>query len=108
MNQQLSILDTPNYRRSDPATSKQAGEAITRSGRRKRDQDVLLNLVRMFPGSTSMELAQRLIDGGAHWWKSYSLASKRVSDLHAKGLVVAVGERKCSVTGGKARIWRVI
>lgn len=104
---QLPLLETPNYRRTDPATAREAGEAITRSGRRKRHQAVLLALVESFPDRTAAEYSDLLVSERAmHWYRAYQLANKRISDLHSKGLVAVSGQRQCRVTGRMARTWR--
>lgn len=101
------MADPPNYRSRDPETSKVAGEAVTRSGRRPKDQRVLFDLVSYSPDQTAIEYAQLLIDIHLwHWHRSYQVANKRISDLHAKGKVRVSGERICRITGRKARTWR--
>ena len=103
----LDLFDPPNYRNADPQTSKVAGEAHTRSGKRALDQERLLYAVRVMPNLTSMELADWLIASGWKWFRAYQVCNKRISDLHAKGLVRVSGERVCRITGKKARTWRV-
>ena len=51
------LSDTPRARASDPETSHEAAAAIKASGELGRQQRAVLDLVRRFPGRTSIELA---------------------------------------------------
>lgn len=106
--EQLGIYDAQNYRTTDPETSRVAGEAITRSGRRTIDQEKLLYAIRVMPDLTAMELADWLIASGWKWFRAYQVCNKRISDLYASGRVRCTGQRECRITGTKARTWAVI
>lgn len=105
---QLDMLDSPIWRNSDPSTSKEAGRLHGFSGRRARDQEILLEMVELCPGRTAIEYADLLINERAvRWFRAYQIGNKRMSDLAAAGLVRCTGERECKITGRKARTWTV-
>lgn len=101
---QLSILEPPIARNSDPSTSF-ASERRKNQGSRQRDKDLLLELIKRHSGHTAMEYGQLLIDSGVHWLRAYGIASKRISDLHAGNHIRPIGERVCGVSGHRARVW---
>ena len=53
-------IDAPRARRTDPATSHEAAAAIAESGELGRQQRLVLEGVRRWPGLTSLELATKL------------------------------------------------
>lgn len=60
---QLDLLaDTPRARRNDPETSHRAAARIKASGALGRQQALVLDYVRRFPGHTSAELARRMAE----------------------------------------------
>ena len=86
----------PIARKTDPATSKRAA-ADQELGPRHTNMRRVLEVIGTWPDLTAREAAARAgVDGG---WK-------RVSDLHAKGLVEISGQRACKMTGKLARTWR--
>lgn len=103
---QLSLIEPPIARRSDPDTSKRGALRKTESGSRDSDQRLLLSFYRRYPNSTAMEIAQLMVDRGIDWLSSYQVASKRTSDLAEKGEIRESGRRKCRKTGSEARTWR--
>ncbi len=54
------LSDTPRSRRTDPVTSHEAADAIKASGELGRQQLAVLEALRRWPGSTSLELAGRM------------------------------------------------
>ena len=88
----------PAARRSDPESSHQASDAITRSGQRGQQIGMAIDAVRMHPGSTSYELALATdID-------RYVMA-RRLPDALKVGAVVKGEQRTCDVTGHLALTW---
>ncbi|PHS70673.1 MAG: MarR family transcriptional regulator [Methylophaga sp.] len=51
-------IQTPHSRNSDPESSHLAGDAITKSGKRQRQIDLVVGLVQGNPNKTSAELAK--------------------------------------------------
>jgi len=91
-------VETPAARRTDPVTSHQAAEHITRSGKRGLQQAQAAAAVRAFPGCTSFELAMRShID-------RYVMA-RRLPECVTAGAVRKGDARTCSITGRQALTW---
>ncbi len=92
-------FDTPIARRSDPDTSKQAAREVTAEGIREAHAVMLLDMIRQRPGHTLRELSDSIavLDAAS--------VSKRLSDLHAKGLIWPGSPRRCSISGRAARVW---
>ena len=96
----------PEHRRlarnSDPETSHEAAQKAVRSGTVGRQCALVLDLVRAWPNSTSGELA----------WYSAELdryaVSRRLADLHTKGLVEKGPSRVCRSLGSKQLTWNVM
>ena len=103
--QQLDLTDPPIARRSDPEPSLMSAHRFTGSGRRAQDQAHLLAVIHANPCRTACELADIMVSRGTHWMKAAQIASKRVSDLAAKGLIRSIGRRVCTVSGHVARVW---
>lgn len=106
MNAQLDLfaqrpsraVHTPAARRTDPASSHQAAEIHTLSGKRGQQQDQAAAAVRQFPGCTSFELAMRTdLD-------RYMLA-RRLPECETAGRVRRGIQRTCTVTGRVAMEW---
>lgn len=97
INQQMDLLSkTPIARNSDPETSHESAEVVTktsRAGQQLRCRD----LVCLYPGHTSAELAKLGRED------RYMVARRlpEVRPVHVRN-----GEaRKCTVTGRKAMTW---
>ena len=90
----------PRTRTTDPVTSHKAERGLRASGVLNSQQAELLALVRAQPGSTVWELA----DGDASRERKYS---RRISDLHTRGLVEPGPARSSRYTNREARTWRV-
>lgn len=58
--QTIDWIDVPRARNTDPETSHEAAAAIAASGDLGRQQAVVLEAVKRWPGLTSLELASRL------------------------------------------------
>jgi len=99
MKHQLSLLGQPIARRDDPETSKAAARDVTASGKRAKQAAECLSAVRMFPSSTSAELA---VSAGLDRYT----AARRLPELRSRGLVENGPARLCRVTGRAAMTWR--
>lgn len=93
-------LRAPVAAKNDPATSREAGQAITRSGLREGQCLGVLALVRKFPDSTALELSVK-----GRTYDRY-IIGRRVSELEHGGLIRKSGLTKCGVSGKKAVTWR--
>lgn len=94
------IRDVPNYRNTDPATSKMAGLAMTGSKKLNGDKRVVLWAVGKYPGHTSKELA-----GWAG--EKNEMVHKRLPELLRAGMVRKGNERTCTISGSKAATWYI-
>lgn len=98
-------IQTPAARATDPETSHDSENEITKSGERSRQQIRVLALIEAIPGSTAGELAK----AAAEWnvGVDYFAIQRRVSELEPQ--FVRRGEsRACSVRGTKqTTIWPV-
>ncbi len=86
--------------RHDPATSKDAAQAVTRTGRASRNVDRVVALVRAHPERTAAELAQYVT-------LELQEVRRRLTDAKRLGLVVMAPSRVCSVRGTKQHTWGV-
>lgn len=90
---------SPAYRKSDPVTSRLAAELVTRSGKRKFQQELVLSIVREHPGLTSMELSKVSS-------KDRSMIARRLPDLRDAGLVwMSTKPQLCSINKTLAYVW---
>jgi hypothetical protein len=94
----LRLVETPIARSTDPESSHRAANEITASGRRQQQIAMVINMVRKFPGMTSMELA------GMTGEDRYVIA-RRLPEALTAGAVVKGIQRPCSVTGKLALTW---
>jgi len=91
-------IQTPAARNSDPETSHLAAEEITKSGKRKAQQQKVLNAVKKFPNRTSAEIANRSkLD-------RYAVA-RRLPELATAGLVKRGNARQCRINHRQAIVW---
>lgn len=99
----MDLTDNPLAAAADPATSHEAAGRLCRSGRRRRNAERVLALVRRLPGSTSVMLwhAQR-DDPDA---MDRHEVSRRLADLEHAALVRKCGERACAVKGTRMVGW---
>lgn len=97
---QLSWLEQPVARRTDPATSHEAAERVTRDGSRARQVAACLDAVRRWPGCTSAELAVRM-------GVSRYMPARRLPELRSAGKVANGVSRECSVTRRAALTWEL-
>ena len=91
-------VETPIARKSDPASSHLAAAEVTASGKRQQQIGLVIDLVRKFPGLTSMELA------GMSGEDRYMIA-RRLPEALTAGAIRKGEQRACSVTGRLALTW---
>ena len=94
-------IQTPIARATDPAPSHEAAEYMNATGKRKKQQQLALDLVRRHPGLTADELAMY---GGR--LDRYML-NRRLPELETAELVERGPARPSSITGRNASTWRV-
>lgn len=90
-------------RNSDPETSHEAASRHNRSGKSKANCEIVLALVRAWPGMTSVELHGTQVDSCLERHE----VSRRLSDLERKGLVRKGPEKVCEVKRTKMVTWWV-
>lgn len=95
---QTAMHFPPASHRNDPATSRQAEAAITESGGRQTQADIVLSIVREHGGLTSAELTQFC---DLDRWQ----IARRLPDLEANELVTKGNARRCTVTNKASVVW---
>jgi predicted transcriptional regulator len=93
-----SLVATPAARTTDPSSSHDAAEHITRNGTRAQQQAQTIAAIRAYPGKTMQELAE--LTGHCRW-----MLGRRVSECETAGAVRRMPKRKCTVTGRRAEPW---
>jgi hypothetical protein len=91
-------------RTNDPNTSKAAAKEITESGLRDYQAGEVLDLVKLYEGRTSQELAQYATNMGHPKLDRYVIA-RRLPELLSYGFVLKGLPRSCEVTGYMATTW---
>lgn len=94
----MRSITTPASRRTDPQTSFEAERYMNASGERRRQQELLLNLVKTHPNCTFQELAQLGVLGR-------DAISRRMSELVTAKMVEMGRARRCTISGRKAHVW---
>ncbi len=99
--EQGKLFENPIAHTRDPVTSKRAADEMTKSRRRGKHAEIVLDLVRRHPGSTALELAQ------AGPLEEYQVR-RRLTDLLHAGLIARGPERTCRVRGSQMVTWRTV
>lgn len=102
MSDQINLfggVETPASRKNDDWTSHEAEREITRSGRRRNLQRLVLKLVAEAPGLTGRELHAK------NPAISYENLHKRLPELVTAGKIRKGDKRHCAITGRKATTW---
>lgn len=87
---------------ADPATSHEAADRMTRSGRAAANAAAVLALVRANPGLTSRELSELpACPAGIDRWE----CARRLPDLERHGRVRKGPARACRSSGTRAVTW---
>ena len=90
-------LASPRARNTDPVSSHEAANR-QRKGRAYTDGHVVFSIVKIWPGSTSAELAN--LSG-----RDRHMIARRLPDLEERGLVRRGEIRKCKAHGTNAVSW---
>lgn len=105
MMQPSLFADVPRARNSDPETSHLAAERIKATGALGKQQRVVLDLVREFPGCTSAELAKfHACQTGADFGQWRFRVARRLPEL-APVHIRRGKPRECRVNGTPAGTW---
>lgn len=91
----------PISRNTDPDSSHLAGEKVTKSGKRRRQMDILLDLVGRRPGMTATEMVDY-----CHLDR-YQI-SRRLADLKNVGRIYQGATRRCHVRGSMMVTWHIV
>lgn len=92
------FVATPAARASDPDTSHEAAEQITRDGSRHQWRKQVAEAVRSYPGRTSRELARSCRI-------AHEILHKRLPECVTAGVVCKGDARRCLVTGRRTTVW---
>lgn len=98
MLEQLSLLDSPMARTTDPISSHLAADEVKQSGARAKQARAVLVGLRKYPGLTSRELSLAM---GA----DRVMVARRLPDLADAGEVERGEMRKCQIVGRLAQTW---
>lgn len=98
----ITNIQTPAARRHDPETSHLAAAEVTRSGKRQTHIRMLAELLEVYAGHTSAELAFMVAD--KHPELNRHEVARRLAD--GKGVVFIQGPKKmCSATHRMCMTW---
>lgn len=89
---------TPAARNTDPVTSHQAVEQVTKTGKRVAHQAHVLELIRAHPGLTTAELAR-------HTSMPRAEIARRAPELRTAGDAYNGPVRKCTACGNNSITW---
>lgn len=89
----------PLFRRSDPETSKAAGQAARETGLVGRHEQMILAALELGPG-TKDEIASRI------GTLTEQQVARRMHGLHRAGLVEPTGSTRPSRSGRPERVWK--
>ena len=91
--EQFSFASEPQrHRRTDPVTSQIAGDTMIDSGKIGKQRQIVFDLVKSHPDSTSAEIA-RYGNMDRH------IPGRRLTELVRLGLVEITGRRSCQTNG---------
>lgn len=101
---QTSLFDDPpkataRARRDDPETSHIAAEQINKSGKISDHHEIIVELVRQHPGSTTGELTQYTTE------LKHQQIWRRMAELEEMNLVIHGDKRLCKVNKTLCRPW---
>jgi hypothetical protein len=99
---------SPIVHANDPASSRHAADRHTRSGKRTRNADLVLALVKVYPRKTANELWELASDGDKAQLGDYYEVRRRLDDLRDAGKIRVHDERKCTVKGSLMQTWETV
>lgn len=100
------MADTPRARRTDPETSHDAGDKVRRTGELGKQQRMVLEAVKRWPGRTSAELGKLIAEDRSEdviVWRYR--AGRRLSEVAVGGHIRRSKPRLCEATGNHAVTW---
>lgn len=100
------LADTPRARRTDPDTSHAAGDKVRRTGELGKQQRLVLDAVKRWPGRTSAELGKLIAEERGEdviVWRYR--AGRRLSEVAVGGHIRRARPRQCEATGNMAATW---
>jgi hypothetical protein len=102
------VAKVPASHASDPETSKVAERSHTASGKRHRNADLVLELVRRHPGRTANEIFWLATEYEQLRLVDFYEVRRRLNDLHKIGLVKVVEQRVCTIKGSLMQSWEAV
>jgi hypothetical protein len=106
--QQTAYGPVPTCHTNDPETSRIADAQHEASGKKQRNADLVLSLVKRFPGKTANELFEAANDLEQMRLCDFYEIRRRLTDLHHAGKVKVVEQRNCKIKGSLMQTWEVI
>ena len=101
--------DPPSAHRDDPVTSHKAAARVAKSGRRQRNREITLALVKAMPGLTGHELWARAADSQRAELRDHNELYRVLADLKNRGLLRQGHEpRVCTVRKTRMVTWLVV
>lgn len=104
-------LFPPASHATDPASSFEAEARVTKSGKRKKDQDIVYDCLLLWPESTAAELHQKYTEfqtrKGLEATVDVVTFRRRLSDMKGKRVERRNELRICRVAGTRAAVWCV-
>jgi hypothetical protein len=95
----------PGTANADPITSAEAEQRVTASGRRKRNVDIALAILRRNPGSTGHELFAAATEDERRELGDFPEIYRRLNDAKHSGQARQAEVRKCRVKGTRMITW---
>lgn len=101
-------LTNPIAHAADPQSSHEAAEKHTASGKRARHAEIVLALVKKFPGQTALELWDDATVEQQDELKEYQEIRRRLTDLEKANLIRQGPTRRCSVRFTPMLTWEAV
>ena len=101
--------EMPSAHRDDPVTSHEAAARVAKSGRRQRNREIVLAMVKILPESTGHELWMRAADAQRVELRDHNELYRVLADLKNRGLLRQGPEpRVCTVRKTRMVTWLVV
>ena len=98
-------LTAPAAHANDPITSHESAERVTASGSRAKNAFLILDLLKQYPGLTSIELFESATDELKVHLKEPQEIRRRLHDLHVEQLVSQGPRRLCKIRKTSMVTW---